>query len=161
MQQGIIADREQVLGGAHITVPAKVVDALRRAVYAEIGVAAQALDLAVLARDRDAHPERFRGPIESLRESYVLMHALGWTRTAAPSAARVDLHRCSWGLMRSLAVALEFADENVSEKTRRDVEERGLAAERECAGVLSDFIGIVQSRIDALAVCEGDESLRE
>src|ERR1035438_10469518 len=150
-----------VLDGAQVTVPAGVVDSLRRAAYAEIGAAAQALDAVAFAIDREAHPEWFRGPAARLRESYGLLDAIGWSRTAPPLAVRIDLREDGWGLMRTLAGALEFADEDVSETARGDVEhaERGLApghdTEAERAGALWECMAKVQARIDALAVQEG------
>jgi hypothetical protein len=157
MQDGIIADRESVSGQACVTVPASVVDALRRALYAQIGLAAEALDGVAFERDREAHPEWFRGPAQSLRESYELLDMLGWAAVAPAVPVRVDLQGCCWALMRALASALEFADEDVSEHMRRDVEKRGRAAERECVGVLCDFIAVAQARINALAVEESGE----
>jgi hypothetical protein len=157
MQGMIITDRELVGCAAQVAVPAKVVDALRRAVYAEIGWAAQALDLAILARDREAHLERFRAPAQGLRESYALTNMLGWSRSEPSAVVHVELNSCGWTLMRALATALEFAEEDVDEQTRQDVEQRALAAQRECVGLLSDFIGLVQSRIDALAVGESED----
>jgi hypothetical protein len=63
--------------------------------------------------------------------------------------------------MRVLAGALEFADEDVSEMARGDVEHAeqdrvsGPGAEAECAGALSGIMAKAQARIDALAVQEG------
>ncbi len=151
----------QVLDGTRVTVPAGVVDWLRRAAYAEIGSAAEALDAAAFASDREAHQEWFCAPAASLRESYGLLDAVGWSRTVPPVAVQVDLGRDSWGLMRALAGALEFADEDVSELARSEVEhaESDLTpehdAEVERVGVLWEFTARAQARIDALAVGEG------
>jgi hypothetical protein len=98
---------------------------------------------------------------ERLREGYALLDAIGWSRTVPPLAVRIDLREDGWGLMRVLAGALEFADEDVSETARGDVEhaERGLApvrdAQAERAGALWECMAKVQARIDALAVQEG------
>lgn len=139
-----------VLGGAQVTVPARVVDWLRRAAYAEIGSAAEAIDIAAFATDREAHPEWFRAPAQSLRETYALLDAIGWSGTVPPIAVRIDLREDCWALMRALTAALEFADEDV---------ERGLASERDAeverVGVLCDFMAAAEARIDALAVQEG------
>ncbi len=157
----------QVLDGAHVTIPASVVDWLRRAAYAEIGSAAQALDAAAFASDREAHPEWFRGPAESLREVYALLDTIGWAKTTPPLGVQIDLSEDCWALMRVLAGALEFADEDVSELARGDVERSGLAlvsehdADVERVGVLWNVMETAQSRIDALAVGEGIEPVLE
>ncbi|MGH2904059.1 MAG: hypothetical protein ACRDK7_10810 [Solirubrobacteraceae bacterium] len=157
MQDHSSAGHGSVLDGAQVSIPARAVDLLRQALYAEIGLAAEAIDAVAFARDREAHPEWFRGPAESLRESYALLDTIGWSRTDPPVAVRIDLRRDGWALVRALSRALEFADEEVSERTRRDVKQRGVAAERECVGILCDFTAVVQARIDALAVEEGAE----
>jgi hypothetical protein len=87
--------------------------------------------------------------------------AIGWSRTVPPLAVRIDLREDGWGLMRVLAGALEFADEDVSEMARGDVEHAeqdlvsGPGAEVERVGALCDFMAVAQARIDALAVQEG------
>lgn len=57
---------------------------MRRATYAEIGTAAEALDTAAFAQDREGHPERFRTSAQSLRESYALLDKVGWAKTVPP-----------------------------------------------------------------------------
>ncbi len=131
----------QVLGGTRVMVPAVIVDWVRRAAYAEIGSAAEALDMAAFASDREAHREWFSAPAERLRETYALLDAIGWSRMVPPLAVQIDLRRDGWGLVRALAGALEFVDEDVSEVER--------------AGVLWDCIATAQGCIDALAVQEG------
>jgi hypothetical protein len=81
----------QVQGAAQVTIPAGIVDWLRRAAYAEIGAAAEAIDRAAFAIDREAHPEWFRGPAQSLRETYALLDAIGWSGTVPPAAVHVAL----------------------------------------------------------------------
>lgn len=142
---------------ASVTIPASVVDWLRRATFAEIGTAAEALQAVAFAGDREAHPERFRGPVESVRESCALLDAIGWARSAAPLPARVDLQRSGWTLTRALTSAVESADENIEELAR----EQGIYASpdliSECERVneLDEFASMVQTRIDELAVTEG------
>jgi hypothetical protein len=159
MQDKMIGQRS-VSGGALVTVPASVVDWLRRAAYAEIGSAAERLDTAAFSTDREAHPEWFCGPVESLREVYALLEAIGWAKADPPLGVQIDLSEDSWALMRVLAGALEFADEDVSELARGEVEHAGtnLApepdADIERVGVLARFMSVVQARIDALAVRE-------
>jgi hypothetical protein len=104
MQDEISGGQWQV-GGTQVTIPARVVDWLRRAAYAEIGSAAQAIDTAAFAKDREAHPEWFRGPAESLRETYALLDAIGWSGTVPPAAVQVDLGEDCWALMRALEAA--------------------------------------------------------
>lgn len=140
-----------------VTIPVSVVDWLRRATYAEIGSAAEALDTAVFAGDREAHPEWFRGPAESLRESYALLDAIGWSRTDPPLPARVDLRRSGWTLVRVLTSAVELADEELYEMAREQDAWADPGLVSECARVseLDEFTGMVQARIDELAVTEG------
>jgi hypothetical protein len=146
-----------------VTIPAKAVDWLRRAAYAEIGSAAQALDAVAFATDREAHPEWFRAPAQSLRETYALLDAIGWSGTTPPEDVQIDLGKDSWALMRALTVALEFADEDISERASGNAEHdgRSLAPERETeverVGVLCDFMAATQARIDTLAVQEGTD----
>jgi hypothetical protein len=163
MQAQCIVGHGQVSGGALVTVPASVVDWLRRAAYAELGLAAEALDAAAFSTDREAHPERFRGLAENIREIYALLDAIGWAKTDPPPGAQIDLGEDGWALVRALTSALEFADEDVHEPARGDAERdgrgsapmRGAAVER--VGVLCQFIDAAQARIDALAVQEGAE----
>ncbi len=166
MQERNIASDGQVSGGALVTVPASVVDWLRRAAYAEIGSAAEALDTAAFASDREDHPEWFRGPMQNLREVYALLDAIGWAKTLPPLGVQLDLSEDSWGLMRVLGSALEFADEDISETACSMVEHaepQDLApkpnTETERVGVLCDFMETAQARIDALAVREEEETV--
>jgi hypothetical protein len=151
----------RVLDGALVTVPASIVDWVRRAAYAEIGSAAEALDTATFSSDREEHPEWFRGPTENLREIYALLDAIGWGKTLPPQGTQLDLTQDSWALMRVLASALEFADEHTSETACSMVEHtepQDLTPEHdkdaEPTAVLYDFMAAAQARIDALAVRE-------
>ena len=99
--------------GAQVTVPSIVVDPLRSAAYAEVASAAEALDTVALSRDREAHPEWFRGPAESLKQIYALLDVIGWARSVPPIAVRLDLGKdYCWALMRALQGAAEFADDD-------------------------------------------------
>jgi hypothetical protein len=154
MQDRNIASDRPVSGGALVTVPASVVDWLRRAAYAEIGSAAEALDTIAFATDREDHPERFRGPMQNLREVYSLLDVIGWAKTLPPLGVQLDLSKDSWGLMRVLASALEFADEDISETACSMVEHaepQDLAPERDAeserVGVLCDFMQTAQTSI--------------
>lgn len=161
MHDHVIPVDRQVSDGALVTVPASVVDWLRRAAYAEIGSAAEALDTAAFSSDREGHPEWFRGPVENLREVYALLDAIGWAKTLPPLGVQIDLSEDSWALMRTLASALEFADEDTSETACSMIEHtepQDLTPERdqdtERVGVLCDFMATAQARIDAIAVRE-------
>ena len=49
-------------GGRSLVVPAGIVDGLRRAVFAAIGEAAEAINKSAFAKDRAEHPEWFTAP---------------------------------------------------------------------------------------------------
>lgn len=127
-------------------------------------MAAEALDTVAFAKDREAHPEWFRGPAENLREIYALLDAIGWSRTVPPTDAQIDLREgYCWALMRALQGAAEFADDkDSSEAARGDVEqtEQDLTLaqdpEDERVGALWDFIADARAGIDDLAVEEGE-----
>jgi hypothetical protein len=151
-----------VTNGAQVTVPAVIVDWLRSAAYAEIGSAAEALDTVAFANDREAHPEWFRGPEESLKQIFALLDAIGWAKSAPPVAVQIDLREdYCWALMRTLHAVAEFADDDDAGKAMCGaVERRGLASvhdvEDERVGVLWDFIADTRAGIDEIAVEEGD-----
>lgn len=153
MQDRIMAGCGSVFSGMSVTVPAEVVDVLRRAVFAEIGGAAEAIDAVVVADDREARPASFRAAAERLWECYELLDELGWAMIVPAVAVRVDLAR-GWALQRALTAALEFADEDMEAGAivRRD-------AEVEWMGALWNLSEVVQARVDALAVQEAEEPL--
>ena len=150
-----------VANGAQVTVPPMIVEWLRDAAYAEIGSPGEALSTVAFSRDREAHQEWFRGPVESLKQIYALLDAIGWAKSVPPDAVRLDLREdYCWALMRALQGAAEFADDDTSEAGCGDVEQRGLTlvhdVEAERVGVLWNFIADTQARVDDLAVEEGD-----
>jgi hypothetical protein len=160
--QGIPSDVRVLGGTAQVTVPAMIVDWLRRAAYAEIGSAAEALNEAAFDTEREAHPEWFQAPMTNLKEVYALLDAIGWSRTVPPVAVAIDLREDCWALMRALGGALEFADEDVSEAARHGAEHDEQApspvrgGEDERVGVLWDFIVEARACIDEMAVREGE-----
>ncbi len=161
--QGIPAGEGFVLEcGAQVIVPARIVDWLRDAAYAEIGSAVQALDAVAFDRDREAHQEWFRVPAESLKQTYSLLDTIGWARSVSPVAVQIDLREdYCWALMRTLHAAAELAaDDGAGKAVCGEVKQRGLASvydvEDERVGVLWDFIADTQARIDELAVEEGE-----
>jgi hypothetical protein len=163
MQGHFSSHHGQRLDETQVVVPAIVVDWLRSAAYAEIGLAAEALDTVAFAKDREAHPEWFRGPAENLREIYALLDAIGWSRTLPPDDAQIDLREgYCWALMRTLQGAAEFADDDVTGAMCADVEqtEQDLTiaqdVETKRVGALWDFITDARAGIDELAVQEGD-----
>jgi len=158
MQDHSITVEGTTSDGAQVIVHPQIVDWLRRALYAEIGSAAETLDTAAFAGDREDHPERFRGPAEALRESYALLDAIGWAKTDPPTTAPIDLNEDCWTLMRALDGALEFADEEVYEVSR-DTDGQLLACEQERVRELYDFMDDLRGRIDMLAVTEDDAAL--
>jgi hypothetical protein len=158
-----------VANGAQVTVPAMIVDWLRDAAYAEIGSAAEAFDTVAFANDREAHPEWFRGPAESLKQIYALLDAIGWAKSVPPVAVPIDLRedycwalmRTRWALMRTLHATADFAaDDDPGKAVCGDFERRRSAllydVEDERVGVLWDFIADTQARIDAMSVEQGD-----
>ncbi|MGA8364333.1 MAG: hypothetical protein WB709_07410 [Solirubrobacteraceae bacterium] len=159
MQDHFIPCCGQASSATHVTVPASVVDWLRRAAYAEIGSAAEE---AAFASDREAHPEWFGTPAENLKEIYALLDTIGWSKTTPPTEAQIDPREDCWAFMRALTGALEFADEDANEETTRgEVEHtaphltlvQGGEAERR-AGELWDCIAEAGARIDELAVAQ-------
>jgi hypothetical protein len=149
-----------VTNGAQVTVPAVIVDSLRSAAYAEVGSAAEALDTVAFANDREAHPEWFRGPAESLKEIFALLDAIGWAKSAPPVAVQIDLreHYC-WALMRTLHAVAEFADDDdASVAVSGDVEQRRLTLvhDAEADGALWELIADTRAGVDEIAVEEGN-----
>jgi hypothetical protein len=166
MQHHFIPCDGQASHTTHLTIPASIVDWLRRAAYAEIGSAAEALSEAAVASDREAHPEWFGPPAENLKEIYTLLDTIGWSKTTPPTTVQIDLRENCWAFMRALAGALEFADEDASEETTRDEVEHNtprhltLAHDGEAeqrAGELWDCIAEARAHIDELAVEENTE----
>jgi hypothetical protein len=154
MQHHFIPCCEQASHATHLTIPASIVDWLRRAAYAEIGSAAEALNDAAYASDREAHPEWFGPPAENLQEIHALLETIGWSKTTPPTTVQIDLRENCWAFMRVLAGALEFADEDADEETARDpaLAHDGNAEQR--TGELWDCIAEARARIDELAVEE-------
>jgi hypothetical protein len=154
-------DRTQrVPDDALVTIPASIVDWLRQAAYAEIGLTAETLDTAAFLTEREAHPEWFRGPVETLRDIYTLLDTIGWTKTTPPLGVQIDPSENIWTLMRILASALEFADEHASETAPSDIEPDTTSvstAEDERANALWNFMASVEAHADTLAVEEGAE----
>lgn len=161
MQDHVIHPHAQASSGFRITIPSTIVDWVRRATYAEIGLAAEKLDTAAFASDREAHPEWFLGPAANLRESYALLDRIGWSKTTPALAVQIELRDYSWALLRALEGALEFADEEVGDHVGEDVERAARHLDRvpdavvERVGTLWHFTAEAQARIDALAVQDG------
>jgi hypothetical protein len=161
MQDHVILPHTRASSGFRITIPSTIVDWVRRATYAEIGLAAEKLDTAAFANDREAHPEWFLGPAANLRESYRLLDRIGWSKTTPSLAVQIELREYGWALLRALEGALEFADEEVGDHVGEDVEHAAQHLDRvpdavvERVGVLWHFTAEAQARIDALAVQDG------
>ncbi len=158
MQDHYAPETHVMDAGAQVIIHPQLVDWLRRATYAEIGTAAEALDTAAFAQDREGHPERFRASAQSLRESYALLDKIGWAKTVPPVAVPIDLDGDCWALMRALDGALEFADEEIYEISR-DTDGQSLTCERERIGELYDFTDDARGRIDILAVQQGTQAI--
>ena len=161
MQDHVITPHARSSSGTRLTIPAVIVDWVRRATYAEIGQAAERLDTVAFACDREAHPKWFLAPMANLRESYALLDQVGWAKTVPPLAVQIELQDYSWALLRALEGALEFADEEVGDHLGENIEDVAQNLDRvpdavvERVGTLWHFAADAQARIDALAVQEG------
>jgi hypothetical protein len=149
--------------GAHVMVPAIIVDWLRDAAYAEIGSPGEALLTNAFSHDREAHPEWFRNSAESLKQIYELLDKIGWAKSVPPVPVRVDIREnYCWALIRALLSATDFADDGVTETTSADAEQaeqdllfaQDLEAKRICA--LWDLIANARASIDEWAVERGN-----
>jgi hypothetical protein len=148
----------QRIPDALVTIPASIVDWLRRAAYAEIGLTAEALDDAAFSIDREAHPEWFRGPAETLRHIYTLLDTIGWAKTTPPQGLQIDPSETSWTLIHILAKALEIADKDASDVTPNDVEAGTTpisSVDSDRAEALWNFMSAIEAHTDTLAVTKG------
>ena len=141
--------------GRSLTVPAGIVDGLRRAVFAAIGEAAEAINESAFAKDRAEHPEWFTGPTNDLVEMYELLGVIGWAAIVLPVSVQVDLWAHGRALMMALQQALGFAEADASEAVRRAAEQPETArstphsAAIEHVELLREFIALAQPRFDA------------
>jgi hypothetical protein len=152
--EGLALDR-----GAHVTVPAMIVDWLRDAAYAEFGSPGEALIAAGFSHEREAHREWFRAAVENLTQTFSLLDAIGWAKSVPPVAVRLDVREdYRWALMRALLGAVDFADDDVTETLCADVEqtEQDLALaqdlEAKRVGALWKCIAGTRASIDEWAV---------
>lgn len=140
-----------VVGG-----PCGIVDGLRRAVFAVIGEAAEAINESAFAKDRGEHPEWFTAPTNDLVEMYELMEVIGWKATVPPVGVRVDLWAHGRALMRTLRGALDFAEADAKEAARVPAEHSGTARpverdkEAKQVEALRCFIVMARARLDAI-----------
>ena len=143
-------------GGRSLVVPAGIVDGLRRAVFAAIGEAAEAINESAFAKDRAEHPEWFTVPTNDLVEMYELLEVIGWAATVAPVSVQVGLWAHGRALMRALRGALDFAKADAEEAARVPAEQSGTArsAEHRAAiehvEALREFIGVARPRLAAI-----------
>jgi hypothetical protein len=149
--------------GAHVMVPAIIVDWLRDAAYEEIGSPGEGLLTAAFSPEREAHPEWFRAAAQTLEQIYALLDAIGWAKSVPPVPVRLDVRAdYCWALIRALLGATEFAGDDVTGTTSADVEQteqdlcfvQNLDAER--VGALWDFIVDARAAIDEWTVEEGN-----
>jgi hypothetical protein len=155
--QNDYAHSRHVPDDAFVTIPANIVDWLRQAAYTEIGLTAETLDTAAFSTDREAHPEWFRGPAETLHHIYTLLDTIGWAKTTPPHEPQIDANENSWTLIRILTKALEIADQDTSETDPNATQPAttpasSTAAER--ANTLWNITASVQAHTDTLAVQE-------
>jgi len=143
-------------GSRSLVVPAGIVDGLRRAVFAAIGEAAEAINESAFAKDRAVHSEWFTGPTNDLVEMYVLLEAIGWAAMVPPVDVRVDMWAHGRVLARTLGGALDFAEADAEEAARVPAEQSGPArsvehgAAIEHVEALRDFIAVAQLRFDVV-----------
>jgi hypothetical protein len=139
-----------------LTVPAGIVDGLRRAVFAAIGEAAEAINESAFAKDRAVHPEWFTGPTNDLVAMYELLEVIGWAAMGPPVDVRVDLWAHGQVLARTLGGALDFAEADAEEAASVPAEQSGRARSTEHSAAiehveaLRDFIAVAQARLDAI-----------
>jgi hypothetical protein len=154
------AHSQRVADDAPLTIPASIVDCLRRAAYTEIGLTAETLDDAAFSTDRETHPEWFRESAETLRHIYALLDAIGWTKTTPPHGVQIEPSENSWTLIRILTKALGIAEQNASEATPGDTEPNTTPesnAEAERANALWNLVASVEAHTDTLAVEEATD----
>jgi hypothetical protein len=143
-------------GARSLTVPAGIVDGLRRAVFAAIGEAGEAINESAFAKDRAEHPEWFTAPTNDLVEMYELMEAIGWAATVPPVSVQLDLWAHGRALMRTLQGALDFAKADAEEAARVPAQQSGRArsvkrdVEAQQVEVLRGFIVVARARLDAI-----------
>lgn len=158
-----ISDGFTLNRGAHVMVPAIIVDWLRDAAYEEIASPGEGLITAAISREREAHLEWFRGAADTLKQIYALLDVIGWAKSVPPVPVRLDVRAdYCWALIRALLGATEFADDDVTETmcagaehTEQDLRfAENLDAER--VGALWDFIANARATIDEWTVAESD-----
>jgi hypothetical protein len=143
-------------GVRSLVVPAGIIDGLRRAVFAAIGEAAEAINEAAFAEDREEHSEWFVLPTNDLVEIYELMEMIGWAATVPSVSVRVDLWTHGRVLARTLRGALDLAEADAEEDARVPAEqsetahsaEHGAAIEH--VEALRAFIVVARARLDAI-----------
>jgi hypothetical protein len=132
------------------------VDGLRRAVFAAIGEAAEAINESAFAKDRAEHSEWFTVPTNDLVEMYELLEAIGWAATVPPVRVHVDLWAHGRALMKTLRGALDFAEADAEETVRVPAEQPGTArpvqrdVEAQQVEVLRGFIVVARARFAAI-----------
>lgn len=141
-----------------LAAPSAGLDRLREGLFAEIGGAGEALQLAASSKeDREAGKTRFRAPLERLRGAWALLDTIGWSTTTPAADVQIDLREHHEALSRALELALLFAEDDLtdldkhipknaegSEASERDAVVESIAAFRELATTARD-------RIDELA----------
>ncbi len=143
-------------GQRSLEVPAGIVDGLRRAVFAAIGEAAEAINESAFAKDRAEHPEWFTAPTNDLVEMYELLEVTGWKATVPSVGVHVDLWAHGRVLVRTLRGALDFAEADAEEVARAPAEQPGTArsvehgAAIEHVEALRGFIVVARARLDAV-----------
>jgi hypothetical protein len=161
-QDNSITEAFKLDRGAHVMVPAIIVDWLRDAAYAEIGAVAEALITAAIANDRELRPRWFRTAADTLKQIFALLDAIGWAKSVPPIPVRLDVRAdYCWALIQALLGATEFADDG-AETPCCDVEEtwqdlmlaQDLSSQR--VGALWDFIANARAAIDEWTVEQGD-----
>jgi hypothetical protein len=99
-----------------LVIPSAVLERLREGLFAEIGGAGEALQLVASSKEaREAGKTRFRTPLERLRGAWALLDTIGWSTTTPAADVQIDLREHHEALTRALALALAFAEDDVTD----------------------------------------------
>ncbi len=141
-------------------IPAKLVEALREGVYAELRAVAQGIVEATQTPGHSLYPMRYQEHRERFNAVCALLDAIGWAGTPATSDVQVDLQAHRSVLLAALVGAREDAADAVGDVTagrQKDPGKCRLITER--AQELSVLAGVVEAQVKRLGFLpDGDQS---